>query len=59
VRPCSVVVLHVLGQYLAQMALADDQQPVEGFSPQGAYGPFAESADRAPSLDEQADRRAY
>jgi len=42
VRPCSVVVLHVLGQYLAQMALVDDQQPVGEFSPQGAYDSFAD-----------------
>jgi hypothetical protein len=32
VRPGSVVVPQVLAQYMAQMVLVDDQQPVEEFS---------------------------
>jgi hypothetical protein len=35
VRPGSVVVPQVIGQYLAQMVLIDDQQPVEELAPQG------------------------
>ncbi len=35
VRPGGVVVPHVLGQHLAQMALIDDQQSVEEFPAQG------------------------
>lgn len=42
VRPGGVVVRQVLGQYLAQVALADDQQPVEDFAPQGPDDPFAD-----------------
>ena len=36
IRPGSVVVRQVLAQYLAQVALADDQQPVEDFAPPGS-----------------------
>jgi hypothetical protein len=32
----------VLGQHLAQMALVDDQRPVEEFPAQGTDGPFAD-----------------
>jgi hypothetical protein len=35
VRPGGVVVAQVLGQYLAQMALVDDEQPVEKLTAQG------------------------
>jgi hypothetical protein len=38
-----VVVRQVLAQYPAQVALADDQQPVEDFAPQGPDDPFADS----------------
>ena len=34
-RPGRVVVHQVLGQYLAQVLLVDDQQPVEEFPAQG------------------------
>ena len=36
VRPAGVAVAQVFGQYLAQMVLVDDQQPVEEFPAQGA-----------------------
>ena len=39
-RPGCVVVPQVLGQYPAQMALIDDQQPVEELPAQGADDPF-------------------
>ena len=35
-RPDGVVVLQVLGQHLSQMALIDDQQPVQELAAQGA-----------------------
>ena len=40
--PGCVVVLKVFGQYLAQMVLVDDQQPVEELAAQGADHPFAD-----------------
>ena len=43
VRPGGVVMLKVHGQYLAQMALIDDQQPVEQLSAQGTDHPFRRS----------------
>jgi hypothetical protein len=43
VRAAGVVVLQVLGQHLAQVVLADDQQPVEDFAPQGPDDPFPDS----------------
>ena len=42
VRPGGVVMLKVFGQYLAQMVLIDDQQPVEKFPAQGTDDPFAD-----------------
>src|ERR1035441_7055350 len=42
VRPGGVVVLKVFGQYLAQMVLIDDQQPVEKLPAQGTDDPFAD-----------------
>src|SRR5260370_4075186 len=36
VRPGGVAVAHVLGQYLAQVVLACDEQPVEDLAAQGA-----------------------
>ena len=42
VRPGGVVVLQVPGQYLVQVVLIDDQQPVEDLPPQGADHPFAD-----------------
>jgi hypothetical protein len=41
VRPGSVVVRQVLGEYLAQVVLIDNQQPVEDLPAQGADHPFA------------------
>jgi hypothetical protein len=41
-RSSGVVVPQVLGQYLAQVVLADDQQPVEDLAAQGADHPFAD-----------------
>jgi hypothetical protein len=42
VRPGGAVVRQVLGQYLAQVALADDQQPAGDFAPQGRDDRFAD-----------------
>jgi hypothetical protein len=42
VRPGSVVVRQVLGEYLAQVVLFDNQQPVEDLPAQGADDPFAD-----------------
>jgi hypothetical protein len=42
VRPGGAVVRQVLGQYLAQVALGDDQQPAGDFAPQGPGDPFAD-----------------
>jgi hypothetical protein len=42
VWPGCVVVLKVLGQYLAQMVLTDDQQPVEELAAQCTDDPFAD-----------------
>ena len=42
VRPAGVVVAQVFGQYLAQVVVVDDQQPVEEFSAQGACDSFAD-----------------
>jgi len=42
VWPGGVVVRQVFAQYLAQVALADDEQPVEEFAPQGPDDPFAD-----------------
>ena len=42
VRPGGVVMLKVFGQYLAQMVLIDDQQPVEKFPAQGTDHPLAD-----------------
>ena len=42
VRPGGVVVDQVFGQYPPQMVLAEDQQPVEQFTAQGADDPFAD-----------------
>src|ERR1017187_838814 len=42
VRPGGVVMLKVFGQYLAQMVLIDDQQPVEKLPAQGTDDPFAD-----------------
>jgi pimeloyl-ACP methyl ester carboxylesterase len=41
-RSGGVVVLQVLGQYLSQVVLADDQKPVEDLAAQGADHPFAD-----------------
>lgn len=41
-RSGRVVVPQVLGQYLAQVVLADDQQPVEDLAAQRANHPFAD-----------------
>jgi len=46
VRPGGVVVLQVLGQHLAEMALIDDQQTVEKLTAQGADDPFADRVGR-------------
>jgi hypothetical protein len=43
VWPGGVVMRQVLAQYPAQVARADDQQPVEDFAPQGPDDPFADS----------------
>ena len=42
VRPGGVVVVHVLGQHLAQVVLVDDQQPVEKLAAQRADHPLAD-----------------
>jgi hypothetical protein len=42
VRPGYVVMLKVFGQHPSQMALIDDQQPVEKFPAQGTDDPFAD-----------------
>ena len=42
VRPGGVVVLKVSGQHLAQVALIDDQQPVQELPVQGTDDPFAD-----------------
>ena len=42
VRPGGVVVRQVLAQYLAQVVLADDEQPAGDFVPQGPDDPFAD-----------------
>jgi hypothetical protein len=42
VGPGRVVVPQVLGQHLAQVALIDDQQPVEELPAQGADDPLAD-----------------
>src|ERR1019366_5341336 len=42
VRPGGVVMPQVFGQYLAQMVLIDDQQPVEKLTAQGTDDPFAD-----------------
>jgi hypothetical protein len=42
VWPGGVVVLQVLGQDLAQVALVEDEQPVEGLAAQGADHPLAD-----------------
>ena len=46
VRPGYVVMLKVFGQHPSQMALIDDQQPVEKFPAQGADDPFADGVGR-------------
>ena len=38
VRPGCVVVLQVFGQYLAQVVLIDDQQPINELTAQGGSG---------------------
>ena len=42
VRPGCVVMLKVFGQHPSQMALIDDQQPVENFPAQATDDPFAD-----------------
>jgi len=42
VRPGCVVVPQGFGQHLAQVALIDNQQPVEQLPAQGPYHPFAD-----------------
>jgi hypothetical protein len=42
VWPGGVVVQQVFGQYLAQVALADDQQPAGDFAPPGRDDRFAD-----------------
>jgi hypothetical protein len=42
VRPGCVVVKEIFGQYLAQVTLVNDQQPVEELTAQGADDPFAD-----------------
>ena len=44
VRPGGVVMLKVFGQYLAQVVLIDDQQPVQELPAQGTDDPFADGA---------------
>ena len=42
VRPGGVVVPYVFGQYLAQVVLTDDQEPVKELTTEGADDPFAD-----------------
>ena len=42
VRSASVVMLQISGEYMAQMMLIDDQQPVEELTAQGADHPLAD-----------------
>ena len=41
-RPASVVMLQISGEYLAQVVLIDDQQPVEKLPAQGSDDPLAD-----------------
>ena len=52
VRPGGVVVPQVPGQYLVQVVLIDDQQPVEDLPPQGADHPVSR---RWPPAPDRAD----
>jgi hypothetical protein len=42
VRPASVVMLQISGEYLAQVVLVGDQQPVEELAAQGSDDPLAD-----------------
>src|SRR6266702_5819287 len=59
VRPGGVVVPQVFGQYLAQMVLIDDQQPVEDLAAQGADDSLADGvrSGRSRRAGENSDAR--